>query len=187
MPLSHSLKPTRRQVLAAAAGVTAMPAGASAADTIYQGLPLIALNEGRWDGTYRFVRPNGELVEQYAFRIRVSLSEDNARAYRQDSYYTYPDGQTRSIVFEAAYAEGKLTWDNGRIYGRLWEISTDTLYLTFGFNAQPEITCHEMIQTAADGQRRGRTWLWYRNGALDRYTLIDERRVADDSPLDGAG
>jgi len=49
--------------------------------------------------------------------------------------------------------------------------------------AQPEITCHEMIQTAADGQQRGRTWLWYRNGALDRYTLIDERRVAEDSPL----
>ena len=180
---SHSLKPTRRQLLAAAAGVTTIGPGAHAADTIFEGLPLIALNEGRWDGTYRFVRPNGELLEQYDFRIRVSLSEDNARAYRQDSYYTYPDGQTRSIVFEAAYADRKLTWDNGRIYGSLWEISADTLYLRFGFSAQPEITCHEMIQTAADGQQRGRTWLWYRNGVLDRYTLIDERRVADDSPL----
>lgn len=175
-------KTSRRQLLAVAAAV-ASPA-ARADDTIYTGLPLIALNEGRWDGTYRFVRPNGELVDQYDFRIRVSLSADNARAYRQDSHYRWPDGRTASLVFEAAYADGALTWDNGRINGRLWEISADTLYLTFGFNEQPDVTCHEMVQTFADGQRRGRTWLWYRGGTLDRYTLIDEARVAEDAPLE---
>ena len=125
-------------------------------------------------------------AQQYDFRIRVSLSADNARAYRQESHYRYPDGRTAAVVFEAAYADGRLGWDNGRINGSLWQISADTLYLRFGFNAQPEITCHEMIQTFAGGQRRGRTWLWYRGEVLDRYTLIDERRVADDSPLEWA-
>jgi hypothetical protein len=172
----------RRTLMAAAAGGAAPVALAQ--DTIYQGLPLIALNEGRWDGTYRIVRPNGELIEQYDFRIRVSLSADNARAYRQDSHYRWPDGRTSAIVFEAAYADSQLTWDNGRINGRLWEISADTIYLTFGFNEQPDVVCHEMIQTAADGQERGRAWLWYRGDVLDRYTLIDEQRVADDAPLD---
>ena len=42
---------TRRTLLAAfAAGATPL---ARAVDTIHEGLPLIALNEGRWDGTYR--------------------------------------------------------------------------------------------------------------------------------------
>ena len=173
---------SRRQLLAALAAGAAPAVRAN--DTIYEGLPLIALNEGRWDGTYRFVRPNGELVDEYDFRIRVSLSTDNARAYRQDSHYRWPDGRTAVLVFEAAYADRQLTWDNGRINGRLWEISPDTLYLSFGFNEQPELSCHEMVQTFAEGRQRGRTWLWYKGNVLDRYTLIDERRVEDDSPLE---
>jgi len=167
-----------------AAGFTAPALGQSAPDNIYDGLPLIALNEGRWDGTYRFVKPNGDLVEQYDFKIRVSLSRNNETAYRQDSHYTYPDGRKAAIIFEAAYVDGQMVWDNGRIHGRLWQISEDTAYLTFGFHAMPDTVCHEMIQTQPNGIDRGRTWLWYKNGKLDRYTLIDERRVADDSPLD---
>ena len=41
-----------------------------------------------------------------------------------------------------------------------------------------------MVQTFAEGRQRGRTWLWYKGNVLDRYTLIDERRVEDDSPLE---
>ena len=180
----HSL--TRRDALLAALAATATAAdraGAGTADSIYDGLPQIALNEGRWDGTYRFVRPDGSLVERYDFKIRVALSRDNQRAYRQDSHYTYPDGSRQAIVFEAAYRDRRMVWDSERIFGQLWEISEDTIYLVFGFHALPDTVCHEMIQTRPDGRARGRTWLWYVGGRLDRYTLIDERRVADDSPL----
>ena len=177
---------SRRLALASslALGVSAPVRAQDAPDNIYEGLPLIALNEGRWDGTYRFVKPDGTLVEQYDFKIKVSLSRDNARAYRQDSHYTYPDGRKAAIVFEAAYENGEMVWDNGRIFGKLWQISPDTAYLTFGFNAMPDTVCHEMIQTQPNGIDRGRTWLWYKNGKLDRYTLIDEHRVPDDSPLE---
>lgn len=158
------------------------PHGATAAsDSVYSGLPLIALNEGRWEGTYRFVRPNGELVDRYDFVIDVSLSRDNARAYCQDSHYTWPDGRKQSLLFEAAYSDRQLTWDSGRIHGRLWEISDDTIYLTFGFNDAPHLRCHEMIQVSADGRQRGRTWLWYDGDELTQYTLIEECR-ADDGP-----
>lgn len=179
---------TRRDALLTALATTA-PAVAAApsedsADSIYEGLPLIALNEGRWDGTYRMVKPDSTLVEQYDFRIRVSLSRDNRRAYRQDSHYRYPDGSTSAIVFQAAYADGQMRWDDERIFGRLWQISEDTVYLTFGFHGMANTVCHEMIQTQPNGIDRGRTWLWYVDGKLDRYTLIDERRVDDDSPLE---
>jgi len=156
------------------------------ADDIFAGLPLIALNEGRWEGSYTLVRPNGERLDQYDFTIDVTLSRDNARAYRQDSAYRWPDGRTGAINFEAAYHNRQLVWDDGRIYGRLWSISEDTLYLTFGFHAAPGTVCHEMIQTFEGGRQRGRTWLWYEDGRLDRYTLVDERRVDDGPPVRGA-
>ena len=187
MDLPSPLTLTRRDALLAAIAAPALaaePAAADSADSIYEGLPLIALNEGRWDGTYRIVKPDGTPIQEYDFRIRVSLSRDNSRAYRQDSHYTYPDGSRSAIVFEAPYADGRLEWNDERIFGRLWEISDDTIYLTFGFHGMADTVCHEMIQTRADGQERGRTWLWYVDGKLDRYTLIDEQRVADDSPLE---
>lgn len=180
---------TRRETLLAALVSTAPALGSanavgSTADSIYEGLPSLALNEGRWDGTYRMVTPNGSLVEQYDFKIRVSLSTDNSRAYRQDSHYAYPDGRKSAIIFQAAYADGQLRWDDERIFGRLWEISDDTIYLTFGFHQMANTVCHEMIQTQPNGIDRGRSWLWYVNGKLDRYTLIDERRAPIDSPLE---
>ena len=176
---------TRRDPLLAALAAPALaPAARAAGDSLYEGLPVLARNEGRWDGTYRIVKPDGTPVEQYDFRIRVTLSQDNSRAYRQDSYYTYPDGTKSAIVFQAAYADGGVQWDDERIFGRLWEISDDTIYLTFGFHQMPNTVCHEMIQTQPNGIDRGRTWLWYVDGRLDRYTLIDERRVPDASPLE---
>ena len=173
----------RRQLISTMATAGLVAPITRAADSVYEGLPLIALNEGRWDGTYRFMRPDGELLDAHEFRIRVSLSRDNAQAYRQESHYRWADGRKMEVVFEAAYADSRLSWDNGRINGNLWEISTNPIYLTFGFNQQPGMVCHEMIQITADGQQRGRTWLWYQDGRLDKYTLIDERRVPDDAPL----
>jgi len=160
-----------------AGAVTRAKGAAGGAGSVHDGLPLLARNEGRWEGTYTHVRPDGELVDRHDFIIEVTLSADNARAYRQESHYRWPDGRTRDLVFEAAYADGALTWDNGRIHGRLREISGETIYLTFGFHDTPAIRCHEMIQVSPDGAERGRSWLWYEGNRLERYTLVDERRV----------
>lgn len=141
-------------------------------------MPLLALNEGRWRGRYRFVDPSGELIDSHDFDIRVILDgEDAARAYRQETSYAWDDGRTQVLVFEASYRQGQLVWDDGRIAGRMWEVDDRTLYLRFGFAAQPELECFEMIQMSPDGLSRGRTWLWYRQGVLDRYVLIDEARA----------
>lgn len=156
-----------------------LPAVTKESSDVRQGMPLLALNEGRWRGRYRFVEPNGKLVDSYGFDIRVILDSDDAkRAYRQETKYAWDDGRSQALVFEAAYEQGQLVWDDGRIAGRMWEVDDRTLYLRFGFAAQPELECFEMIQMSSDGLARGRTWLWYRQGVLDRYVLIDEARVA---------
>lgn len=148
--------------------------------TFRQNMPLVASNEGEWSGTYTFIAPDGHIDDRYDFRIKLTIGTDNAQAYRQASDYRWPDGRTEARVFDAAYdpTANRLVWDNGRIAGQLWEIDDTTFYLRFGFADMPGVECHEMVQMFGDGATRGRTWLWYRDGDLFQYVLIDERRTA---------
>ncbi len=154
--------------------------------TLREGMPLVAANEGIWTGTYRFVSPAGIEADAYDFRIVLTIGDANAGAYRQESNYRWPDGRTESRMFEADYhpRENRLMWDNGRIAGALWELDSTSFYLRFGFADMPGVECHETVQMFEEGARRGRSWLWYRDGNLFQYVLIDERRTAwvDGSP-----
>lgn len=176
----------RRAVLGVG-GMTALaslaPSARAKADNIRTGMPVLVRHEGRWLGTYTFVSPAGKVNDRYDFDIRVSFADDNERAYRQESFYRWPDGRTREFIFEAGYRDGRVVWDDGRIAGEMWEIDDRTIYLTFRFADQPGVECHEMIQTFEGGKKRGRTWLWYRNNELYQYTLIDEARApSSESP-----
>lgn len=147
---------------------------------IHAEMPLLVRHEGVWEGTYTFIAPTLEVLDRYDFRIRVSFPDDGqgGRTYRQESDYRWPDGRTQSLVFEGTLGDGGLRFDNGRIQGRMRELDETTLYLAFGFTAEPEVEVCEMIQLSADGQHRARTWHWFRNGKLFQTTLVDERRAA---------
>jgi len=43
----------------------------------------------------------------------------------------------------------------------------------------------EMIQLSADGLHRARKWHWYRRGALEKVTLVRERRVGSQAVARG--
>lgn len=145
--------------------------------SVRQAMPVLAKHEGGWEGTYTFVNLRGEIQDQYDFVIDVRLSDDDAHAYQQQTDYRWPDGRTESRFFEAQHEQGQLAWDNGRIAGHMWQLDDRSLYLRFGFAANPDVACFEMIQISDDGQRRGRSWLWYRNDVLYQSVLVDERRV----------
>ncbi len=145
-------------------------------------LPLLARHEGVWAGTYRFITPQMKLLDQYDFRIQVSVPNDaqGGITYRQDSFYTWPDGRTQDLSFEAFYRD-----ENGqavavfdqRIAGKIWELDTRTIYLTFRFADQPDVDVCEMIQLAENNRDRARTWHWFRQGRLFQLTLVEEARV----------
>jgi hypothetical protein len=168
----------RRLLLTGALGAAALggPQSSQAA-SVREAMPLLARNEGDWAGTYTFVSTTGEILDQHGVAIRVRLSADPAHAYRQETRYDWPDGRTEERVFEAQFADRRLIWDDGRIAGQMWEIDDRTLYLHFAFATMPGVACFEMVQISADGQKRGRTWLWYREEALYQYVLVDESRV----------
>ena len=147
---------------------------------IKQNMPLLARHEGTWAGTYRFITPQLELLDEYTFRINVMFPDDGKGGitYRQESFYTWPDGREQALIFEAQYTgDGLVTW-KGPIAGRMWELDDRTIYLTFSFEEQPGVDVCEMIQLAPNNHDRARTWHWFKDGKLFQLTLVDENRVS---------
>ena len=141
-------------------------------------MPLLARHEGAWAGTYRFITPQMKLLDQYDFRINVKFPDDGkgGLTYRQESFYTWPDGRTRELAFEGVYAGGTVAFA-GRIAGSIRELDNRTLYTHFWFDDQPGVDVCEAIQLAANNTDRARTWHWFKDGKLFQLTLVDERRV----------
>jgi hypothetical protein len=142
-------------------------------------MPLLARHEGVWKGTYRFVTPQLELLDQYDFKIIVSFPDDaqGGITYRQESHYTWLDGREQQLDFEAQYTDNGRVEFGGRLHGSMFELDDRTLYLSFGFDDQPGVDVCEMIQLAPNNRDRARTWHWIKNGRLFQLTLVDEHRV----------
>lgn len=147
---------------------------------IKSNMPVLARHEGVWEGTYRFITPHLQVVDQYDFHIEVSFPDDShgGITYRQLSHYDWPDGRTGDIDFEAQFQGGQVVFDTEAISGRMWEIDSNTLYLTFGFPDQPGIKVCEMIQLAENNKDRARTWHWFKDEVLFQLTLVEEQRIS---------
>jgi hypothetical protein len=177
----HVIMPTRRGLIGGlAAGSVAAAAAAQPASIIKAKMPLLARHEGTWAGTYTFITPEMKVNDRYDFRINVKFPDDGKGGitYRQESFYTWPDGRTQELVFEAEYAGGRMITFGGRIAGWMTEVDDRTIYLNFWFADQPGVDVCEMIQLAPNNRDRGRTWHWYKDGKLFQITLVNEYRVA---------
>ncbi|MCP5328403.1 MAG: hypothetical protein R3E75_02665 [Steroidobacteraceae bacterium] len=144
-------------------------------------LALLCLHVGIWEGDYTHIDPADRSVqESYAFRIKVECPGDGPVAYRQTSRYRWDDGRTTELVYTGIMDGDRLVIDDGRIRGEVRAIEPQTLYMRFGFTADPSNQVTEMIQLSQDGQHRARTWHWLRNEQLWRITLVRERRTSRD-------
>lgn len=148
---------------------------------LHRAFPSLTRHAGVWEGEYSHVGTDFALQDRHLFRIKVEFPDHGDAHYRQTSHYWWADGRTEQRVFEAGWnaAENALTWDNGRIHGRMWRIDATTNYLSFGFHAEPGSRVCEMIQLGDDG-RRVRTWHWFRENSPWRITLVREHRVSTD-------
>lgn len=151
-------------------------------NVLHDVLPLLTRHSGVWEGEYHHVGPDFALQDRHAFRIKVEFPVHGPVHYRQTSHYWWHDGRTEQRCFDAAWDAGsaRLAWDDGRIRGAMWQVDEVTLYLRFAFLAEPHSYVCEMIQLAADGVHRARTWHWFREGRPWRLTLVRERRVSAD-------
>lgn len=150
---------------------------------VHRHIPLLARHVGVWEGEYTHIAPDRSVQEQLLFRILVELPDDGPAAYRQTSHYWWADGRTQQLMYEGAYRDGRIEIDNGRIHGACWQVDDLTLYIRFGFHAEPAGYVCEMIQLSPDGVHRARTWHWFRDHALWRITLVREHRVGLDATV----
>ena len=150
----------------------------SESNLIKSRMPLLARGGGSWAGTYTFITPAMEVLDRYSVRTRSSFPEDGrgGQTYRLESEYVWLDGRIQRQSFDGFLDGDAIVFDNGRIAGRMHAVDDQTLYLTFGFTAQPDIQVCEMIQFARDAQSRARTWHWLRKERLYQLTLVDEWR-----------
>ena len=146
-------------------------------------MPLLAKNEGVWDGFYRYTGPDGKLVDEHRSRLICRFPEEGPFPYHQTNLYTWEDGRTDVRDFPAHYRDGRIWFDNDLIYGWAAEVPLDdfnrTMMLNWTCKGEPDLYLYEMIQLADCGRKRCRIWQWIKDGEITMRTLIDEHKVSD--------
>ncbi len=148
-----------------------------------QAMPILAAQEGVWDGWYRYYDAEGKQIDAHRSRLVCRMLEDGDVPYHQTNHYTWEDGRTEVRQFPATYRDGRLWFDNELISGWAAEVGLDdyhrTLMLNWVRKGEPDTYLYEMIQVSDCGKYRTRVWQWIHGGQTRMRTLIDEHKVSD--------
>jgi hypothetical protein len=146
-------------------------------------MPLLARNEGIWDGIYRYFDAAGNKVDEHRSKLICRLPRDESLPYHQTNHYTWADGRKEVRDFPATYRDGRLWFANDLIDGWAAEVPLDqhrrTLMLYWVRKGEAGTYLYEMIQVSDCGRYRQRVWQWIRDGQCILRTLIDEHKVSD--------
>lgn len=154
--------------------------------SIREAMPILAKNEGVWEGWYRYYDAfTGKLVDEHRSRLLCRLIDDGStQRYHQTNYYFWDDGRTDIRDFPADYSEGRIWWDNDLIKGWCAAMQPDdndlSSCLFWERKNEPGLTLYEMIQCNVPFTHRARTWQWFKDGTCFQRTLIDERLITKD-------
>lgn len=147
-------------------------------------MPAMVRHEGVWAGVYRHIDPEGELLDRHDARIVCEFPGSGDAAYIQHNLFSWDDGREQRACLPAVYRDGKLWWDMSTFHGYAWETEDDVLMLNLTRRDEPGAHFVEIIVMGEHGDRRSRTWHWFKNGALYKRTFCEERRVATDVSTD---
>lgn len=146
-------------------------------------MPILARQEGVWDGVYRYYDDTGRLIDEHRSRLVCRLPRSGPYDYHQTNHYTWADGRTEVRDFPAKFRDGRIRFSNELIEGWCAEVPLDdfrrTLMLYWKRVGEPDTYLYEMIQIDDDARQRSRVWQWITGGHIRMRTLIDERKVAD--------
>jgi hypothetical protein len=154
-------------------------------ESLRQAMPLLADNEGVWEGWYRYYdAATGKLVDEHRSRLICRIVDDSKLGYHQTNHYFWEDGRTQVRDFPAWYENGRIWWDNELIKGWAAAMQPDDHHRSTCLNwvrhGEPGLYLYEMIQNSADRTQRARTWQWFKDDKCFQRTLIDEVLVTRD-------
>jgi hypothetical protein len=153
---------------------------------IREAMPLLASNEGVWEGVYRYYdAKTGAMTDEHKSRLFCRLvGPPGHEEYHQTNYYYWDDGRSEIREFPAWYENGRIWWDNALIKGWAAAMQPDdfnrSTCLNWTRHDEPDIYLYEMIQVNEARTHRARTWQWFRGGECYQRTLIDERFITRD-------
>ena len=146
-------------------------------------MPVLARHEGIWEGMYRHYDAEGNKIDEHKARLVCRFPNDGPTPYHQTNHYTWEDGRTQVQEFIPTYKNGRVWFDDDKINGWAADLDLDTNGRTTILNwkrpSDPSLYLYEMIQISDCGQKRARTWHWFKDDELFQRTLVDERKVSD--------
>lgn len=150
---------------------------------LHTAMPLLASQEGIWEGWYRYYDADGNKLDEHRSRLVCRLPKEGPVPYHQSNHYFWEDGRKEVREFPATYRDGRLRFDNDLITGWAAEVPLDehgrTLMLHWVRKGEPDTYLYEMIQVSDCGRYRTRVWQWIKGGRTRMRTLIDEEKVSD--------
>jgi len=155
-------------------------------------LPVIAKNEGVWEGKYRRYGPDGQLIAEFDSRVVMRFREDapENEMYHQTNVYRFADGKGQVIESTGWFDGERLNFGSDRdISGWAADDLTDphsqTCLMHMKVNsATPQLAkdsiCYELVQLSACGRYRARATQYTLDGKIIMRTMIDEELVTQD-------
>ncbi len=140
------------------------------------GFPAMRAHEGVWEGVYRHLDAEGREIDRHDSRVVCRFPEAGPVFYVQEITFRWPDGRVRENRFDGVIEGDRVVFDTETFEGAAWE-SGDLVLLHLNRKDEPGAYFVEVIALAEGGRARARTWHWFKDGALYRRTLCDERRV----------
>jgi hypothetical protein len=153
--------------------------------TIAATMPSMLRHAGLWQGTYRHLDAQGQLVDQHQASVRCVFPADGPFAYIQHNHFTWADGREVRAELPGVLRDGRLWWDTPTFAGSAWETAEGVILLKLDRKDEPGAHFVEVIVLGPTGTHRARTWHWFRDGALYRRTLCDEVLVEPVPGLSG--
>lgn len=164
----------------------------NSADALKTKLPVMARNEGVWEGMYRRYGPDGQLMTEFNSRVvmRFRTGAPDEEMYHQTNIYRFADGKGQVIESTGWFDGERLNFGSDRdISGWAADDLTDPngqtclLYMIVN-SATPQLAkgtfCYELVQLSACGRYRARAAQYVQDGKIVMRTMIDEELVTQD-------
>ena len=147
-------------------------------DVLMRAMPGLARHAGLWEGVYRHLDAEGNVIDVHKASVRCSFPDEGAYVYLQHNLFTWNDGREHRAVLPGVLRDDRLWWDVDTFSGYSWETRDGILLLNLTRKDEPGANFFEMITLGDTGEHRSRTWHWFRDGKLYKRTLCDEHLVS---------
>ncbi len=132
---------------------------------------------GVWRGTYRRMRPDGSLLEEFSSK-QVSRAEGDT--WHEQITYMWADGRSKTMDFVAKLRpDGVHVYDqDSLLQGRTYLTGAGQVIFPYSWHDKPNVKVLE-VQNYIRADKRTRIWQRFEDEELTEMMIIQEQKQAD--------